>query len=528
MKKNLFFRAIIFTIILIAALPGNSYAWGPDVVVNPVAGNYYSKATISVAYDGTLYYGRLYSTISASGPMQHWEILKSVDNGAVFTDYKSGYVTGSIKFIDFDILAAGNDAATFNLFIARSYLDTVNRNSKMRADRYDISGTSTTIIDELYVAFSTIRGWGNLSMVSDYREKNVNSSPYSFSIAAVKSEWEDSIVVWTDQLGGTVMNRRGIASSPQVFRNVSIAIGKAGYSQIGRLGVVWDSYTSGSFLYGTVRCKYVYPDSPADIISGGGPFLIGSAGDNYRNPVIVMSQKATGPGTGIGDRDIRTIIFYEYSDGTINARVADSIMTITSNFSSIFQVAQSSKKGTNLDAIYDPYNEEFLITYYDQTNKMLSYSTKSLISPKNEAPAIIRVNYRDVLTVSTVAVNPRVDINKTDGNVVFAWNDSGASMFETYVGSASIDENSMESVSNLLLYPNPATDHVNIVFNSISEQKIKLYIYDLRGSEVYATESQVIQGENLLEVNTDNLAQGQYVLMVSSANNSYPVKLIIK
>jgi len=36
-----------------------------------------------------------------------------------------------------------------------------------------------------------------------------------------------------------------------------------------------------------------------------------------------------------------------------------------------------------------------------------------------------------------------------------------------------------------------------------------------------------LQGENLIHVDTDNLEQGQYVVMVSSVNNNYPIKLII-
>ena len=110
MKKNLLFKTIIFSMVLMFTIPGNSYASVPDIIVNPVAGRYYSEAKISVAYDGTIYYGRLYSEVSESGPMKGYEVLKSSDNGLTFTPFNTLIVLGSLNFTNIDILAAGNDA----------------------------------------------------------------------------------------------------------------------------------------------------------------------------------------------------------------------------------------------------------------------------------------------------------------------------------------------------------------------------------------------------------------------------------
>lgn len=527
MKKQLLFQTIIFTVVLIFALPSTSFAWGPDVIVNPVSGRYYSKAKVSVAYDGSIYYSRLYSSVSISAPMKSWEVLKSVDNGTTFTYYKGGSLSSgsSAKYTDLEILAAGNDSATFNLFLARIYKDTVNSDSRLIAEKYNSLGTKSTLFNELY-AYTTIRGWGSISMASDYREKNEYSSPYSFSIAVVKPGPYDSIIVWTDNTGGTDLKRIGLTATSSYFRNVSIAVGASSSSGYGRLGVTWDVYSSSNASYGRLRAMFISPDAGINILHSG-PYIIGDEIAKYREPVIAMSQKTNGTLIAPGNHDIRTIIFYEHNDGSINGFLTDTIMNEAPSFQHHFEVASSATANTQVHAIYSPFTEEFLITYYNQTNKTLSFSTKSLLSPADENSIVVESNYRDVSTVSTVAVKPRVDINKTSKKFVFAWNDSGASLLESHISSVSIDEVSSESVSNLLLYPNPATDHVNIAFNSLSEQKIQVAVYDLSGKVVYSSESQVMQGENLINVNTNNLAEGQYVLMVSSSNNNYPIKLLV-
>lgn len=526
MKKHLLFQTIIVTVVLIFTLPSTSFAWGSDVIVNPTSGRYYTKAKVSVAYDGTIYYSRLYSSVSVSGPMKNWEVLKSIDNGTTFTYYKGGALSSgsSAKYTDLEILAAGNDSATFNLFLARVYLDTVNSDSRLIAEKYNSLGTKSTLFNELYT-YSTLRGWGSISMASDYREKNEYSSPYSFSIAVVKASPLDSIIVWTDNTGGTDLKRKGLTSTSSYFRNVSIAVGASSSSGYGRLGVTWEIYPSFNATYGRLRAMFVHPDG--DNILYDGPYIVGDDINKYREPVIAMSQKTSGSLIAPGNHDIRTIIFYEYNDGSINGFLTDTIMHEDPSFQHHFEVASSSTANTQVHAIYSPFTEEFLITYYDKTNKTLSFSTKSLLSPADENSIVIESNYRDVSTVSTVEVKPRVDINKTSKKFVFAWNDSGASLLESHISSVSIDEVSIESVSNLLLYPNPAKDHVNIAFNSLSDQKIQLSIYNLNGKAIYSSESQVIQGENVINVNTNNLAEGQYVLMVSSSNNNYPIKLLV-
>lgn len=527
MKKQItLFFAVCLTVVM-TAFPFASFAWGPDIVVNPVAGRYYSSAKISVAYDGTIYYGRLYSTVSASGPMQNWEILKSADNGLTFTDFKSSVLGPTEKYTDFDILAAGKDNASFSLFVARPFRDTVSGSSTMLLTKYDTAGVSTTVLSEEYTFLPT-RGWGRVSMASDYREPNYFSSPYSFSIACVKAGGADSIIVWTDEVGGTNLKRIGLASTSRFFRNVSIAVGATSSSSsfYGRLGIAWDFYNNINDAYGGIRTMFIYPDDGL-VNEYSGPFMIGSDSVSYRNPSIAMSQKNDGTGTGIGEKDIRTAIIYEYIEGEVNVRITDTILTATPDFKYIFGVPGASINSINPHIIFDPSSDNFLMTYYNKEDNTLPYAIKSLASAGGVNATIFKPNYRDASTSSTVALVPRVDINMVTGKPVFAWNDSGVSMFEYEDSYLSIDENNIASFSELLLFPNPATNLINISFKSVSSQTITISVLDIRGRKVMGQESEVMNGENFISLSTNDLADGQYVIMVSSKSGNFPLKLVI-
>ncbi|MPM14958.1 hypothetical protein SDC9_61322 [bioreactor metagenome] len=527
MKNKLLFLSVIFTL-LIAAQPVDVFAWGPDIVVNPVAGRYYSAAKVSVAYDGTIYYGRLYSTVSASGPMQYWEVLKSTDNGVTFTNFIGSLVSGSSKYNNLEILAAGTDASNFYLFVCRTFLDTATGDATLMLYKYDAAGTSTSLVYENF-NYVTSRGWESVSLATDCREKNLNSNPYSFSMAAVKANSYDSLIVWTDEVGGTSLHRRALTSTSRFFRNVSIAIGSTASSSTsyGRLGIAYDFYQNLTDTMGGIKTMFIYPDDATNCTYTG-PYWIGLDSASYRDPVIVMSQKTSGgTGTGYGDNDMRTIIFYEYVNGAINGRLTDSVYLAEPNFNYLFEVANGSTKSTATHAIYDPGYDNYLITYYDRVNKTLPYEIKSLNSPGSEVPLDFQPNYRDTSSVCNFPVEPHIDINMVTMKAVFAWNDNGASMYESEVNYVAIDEYSFESVSNLVLYPNPASDQINIAFTSVSEQTVSVVIYDLSGRVVSSMGKDVNQGENLINLSTDGLVQGHYVVMLSSQTNTYPVKLII-
>jgi len=524
MKKS--FILSFICAILLAANPINAIAWGGDIIVEPVSGRYYSEAKVSVAYDGTIYYARLYST-SPSGPKQNYEVLKSTDNGNSFTVFKNNFVSSSLKYTNIEILAAGDNSDDFALYVGRTFIDTTSGSSTITVSKHTIYGNNTTVFTETYTSYSTVRGWESLSMASDWRSKNSDANPYTFSVGAVKAGGYDSVIVWSHNKSTVNMKRKAVEGYSGYIRSVSVDVGTANQvSDYGRLGIVWDFNDSYSDTLGGIKVMFLFPDDLTSPFHTG-PYTIGLNATSYGKPIISLSQKNDGvSGGGIGENDIRAIVYYEYVNGYLNARVSDSIILKEPNFNTSLIVNNSSHEHSGASAVYDPVDERFLVTYYNKADNSLVYKGKSLKSDKTIGFNTIKSNYRDASTSCNYPVQPIIDININGATAVFAWNDNLKSMLEFEANFTSIDENN-DMVTQLNLFPNPSSDFINISFNSVVKQDINIKIYDLSGREVYSLRAEVLQGENLIHVDTDNLEQGQYVVMVSSVNNNYPIKLII-
>lgn len=529
MKTKLRFRTIIIAMLLMITLPATSLAWGPDVVVNPVAGRFYKNVRVSVAFDGTVYIGRLYS-VNASGPYQNWEVLKSTDNGATFSYYLGSSLSASSRYTAFDIIAAGNNATNFTLYVARPYLDTVSEKATLRVSKYDINGSSNGVsFDGDNFTYSATRGFEYICWASDSKMASPAGTPYTISLVASKASVRDSLLVWTSANGGTSFIRRALEGTPNYFKSVSAAIGvNKNISQYPRLGIVYEKQISLGDTTGEIWVRYIYADDATDLIYTG-PYMVGNAASKNSQPTIAISQTAD-IATGPGYDDFRTIISYagvNAGDGyDMNFILTDHQAYAAPDFP-VAGTVIGGGVGNQMypHMVFDPLYKNFILTYYDQQTGKLPYVLKGLSSPGLQTFTSFYQNYRDVTSATAIPIQPRVEMNILRATAIFAWNDEYKCMFEAEgpleVISLAMNENELK------VWPNPASDHVNISFTSISDQSVQLAIYDLSGKEVYSTNSNVIPGENLIKINTSNLSQGQYVLKIASLTKTYPVKLII-
>jgi hypothetical protein len=90
---------------------------------------------------------------------------------------------------------------------------------------------------------------------------------------------------------------------------------------------------------------------------------------------------------------------------------------------------------------------------------------------------------------------------------------------ETVLG---VDSNSLDA--GLALYPNPATNMVNLV-NKTNISLEKMMIFDINGKLVNQTDLRSMQGEKAVDVSS--LASGVYVVQIIGDNAS-TVKRLIK
>ncbi len=79
----------------------------------------------------------------------------------------------------------------------------------------------------------------------------------------------------------------------------------------------------------------------------------------------------------------------------------------------------------------------------------------------------------------------------------------------------------------LKLYPNPATDKLNIEFLSTTTGAAKLSVYNLSGQKVFTAETETTEGINTQSINTNALSNGVYIFEVYSNGETQRMKFTI-
>ena len=100
----------------------------------------------------------------------------------------------------------------------------------------------------------------------------------------------------------------------------------------------------------------------------------------------------------------------------------------------------------------------------------------------------------------------------------------GRSAYKLDLSSNPLSTETSVIVEDISVYPNPATDHVNIVLSN-SAENVSVALYDTMGRIVV---DKVNSEENRIELNISGIASGIYYLKISIAENSVVKKLMIK
>jgi hypothetical protein len=81
---------------------------------------------------------------------------------------------------------------------------------------------------------------------------------------------------------------------------------------------------------------------------------------------------------------------------------------------------------------------------------------------------------------------------------------------------------------NLNIFPNPASDHISVVFNLSEKSDIVLNVYDLSGRLVYSeAQNDANKGQQKLTINTGSVTRGSYILQLVAGKTTSSSRLII-
>jgi hypothetical protein len=93
---------------------------------------------------------------------------------------------------------------------------------------------------------------------------------------------------------------------------------------------------------------------------------------------------------------------------------------------------------------------------------------------------------------------------------------------------ADVNCNDESSQEFLVIYPNPASNEVNILINSVSSGACELIITDVIGQKVFVQELNLITGLNNFSVNVNHFSDATYYVNLVSSEHYFPVhKLLI-
>ena len=125
------------------------------------------------------------------------------------------------------------------------------------------------------------------------------------------------------------------------------------------------------------------------------------------------------------------------------------------------------------------------------------------------------LDYEQTITAYSQSINPLYNgTNSTWYGGGFGSDLTVAISVETAANDASITEN--EPVLNLSVYPNPASDVVNVVFgNAVANADVQLQVIDVAGRTVLSNQYNITKSQNYVSLNTTALANGTYFLKVN-------------
>ena len=86
--------------------------------------------------------------------------------------------------------------------------------------------------------------------------------------------------------------------------------------------------------------------------------------------------------------------------------------------------------------------------------------------------------------------------------------------------------NPMENIVDLVLYPNPTANEVNLAFTSMEALETELWILDITGKAIQHYPLQITSGKNLVSTSVEHLAKGTYLLQLGA--NGTPLKVVVE
>lgn len=492
-------------------------AYGTDVVIGNSNVYINQKLEIDVAYNGWVFavYNRFDSLTNYGG----FVVKRSKDDGQTW-DVITEANYFNTEYPDVDITVAGNDTNDMQFFVAGVSRGTSSGNYLLFIDKYDAK-TGDLIDGGVLVHNTGTRKINDLAIANSYKNPAPSETPYSVGLVySCFSSIADSVNFAVSMDGGSsFLTSKNVAITGAYFGDVAIAYGRSSLESSGRYYLAWHRRLSLAHNRGSIYTAHNNSFVNSDFST---PFAVDSVdpgtANKCSNPGISVSLSAYNDSIGVTavvimDRDYN-------NDGTdMDVITFHNRLAYSSEHWYKKDVASGgSSSSLQGDIAFDPYLNNFLVTYYDKTNGSVDYVANNLNMALAWTPIATRINND---TVKLSRVYPKVVINPSKARTAHAWiqnSPSGTFNFAfdaEYVFTGLVDLKEI----GINVFPNPANNALTIQLSDNSTAAIT--IADLSGKEVMA-DSIIAQAT----IDISHLAQGMYVLHINDGMRKGTAKFV--
>jgi hypothetical protein len=119
--------------------------------------------------------------------------------------------------------------------------------------------------------------------------------------------------------------------------------------------------------------------------------------------------------------------------------------------------------------------------------------------------------------------------NYIPGRIYIATHGAGIWHSDEYLGTDEYQDNLAKNdfVSDLIVYPNPVNSYGNIAFNLNSDSDVNVKVFDLTGKLVATiTKKNLSAGEQIIQLGTDELTNGTYIIRLTAGDMVKTTKFI--
>jgi sporulation protein YlmC with PRC-barrel domain len=81
---------------------------------------------------------------------------------------------------------------------------------------------------------------------------------------------------------------------------------------------------------------------------------------------------------------------------------------------------------------------------------------------------------------------------------------------------------------DLNLFPVPANDHLNVTFNSVSEEQTSVQLLNMLGKQVYTYTSKSNGGLNEIQIDLNGITPGIYFIEVINGSQKSIEKVVVE